>query len=256
MAVLFDEIISNDRYRVTKAGNSIRLYTNGLFHTQFNEKSVLGGAVWDLLFLPSLAIDDLCQKALVLGVGGGAVLRMLNHFHLDIEITGVDINPVHNELAARFFGVNTECYRLVTANALSWIHQEKSTKYNYIVDDVFAGRLGDPNRSIAVSPQWVSRLERRLTNNGVLVFNFDRGTDLNRSVNELQHHAFGKKAFNELFRSAIKLTCPGYENAILMLSKQVISAKTLDELIKSHPMLEGRQFAKYFKYQLRNISLS
>jgi spermidine synthase len=255
MAVLFDEIISDNRYRVTKAGSSIRLYTNGLFHSQFNEATILSGAVWDLLFLPSLAVSSTFQKALILGVGGGAVLRMLNYVHKDLSITGVDINPVHNDLARRFFGVQDGDYELITANALSWVNQQKRTKFNYIVDDVFAGRLGDPNRSISVSPQWVSCLERRLTVNGVLVFNFDRSTDLNRSINDLQRHNFKGKTFNELFTSAIKLACPGYENSILMLSKNAINAKQLEQLIVSHPVLSERKLSKNLKFVARNIKL-
>ncbi len=256
MAVLFDQNISDNRYRVTKAGNSIRLYTNGLFHSQFNEKSILSGAVWDLLFLPSLALNHRLDKALVLGVGGGAALRMLNYFHDNIAITGVDINPVHNDLACRFFGLNQNDYRLITANALSWIHQQKRATFDYIVDDVFAGRLGDPNRSISVSPQWVERLEQRLSANGVLVFNFDRGVDLNRSVNELTRHEFAdKRNLRDLFQSAIKLTCPGYENTILMLSKAAVNANDLEGRILNHPKINLPRIRKSLKYHLRNITL-
>ena len=53
MAVLFEKVANGRVYQVRSAGNSRRLYTDGVFHSQYNPNHIITGSVWDLLFLPS-----------------------------------------------------------------------------------------------------------------------------------------------------------------------------------------------------------
>ena len=71
MAVLFEKVANGRVYQVRSAGNSRRLYTDGVFHSQYNPNHIITGSVWDLLFLPSqFYAKGALKRVLVLGVGG------------------------------------------------------------------------------------------------------------------------------------------------------------------------------------------
>ena len=100
MALLWHKQDGNTRYEVRSAGNTRRLYTNGVFHSQYNSTQPVTGSVWDLLLLPAFFLPaSSLKRVLVLGVGGGAVIRQLNHFLQPEQIVGVELNPVHLEVA-------------------------------------------------------------------------------------------------------------------------------------------------------------
>ena len=54
MAILWSQRVGDTRYEVRAAGSSLRLYNNGILHSQFSERCPATGSVWDLLWLPGL----------------------------------------------------------------------------------------------------------------------------------------------------------------------------------------------------------
>ena len=54
MAILWSQRVGDTRYEVRAAGSSLRLYNNGILHSQFSERCPATGSVWDLLWLPAL----------------------------------------------------------------------------------------------------------------------------------------------------------------------------------------------------------
>ena len=83
---------ADNLYEVRSAGQSIRLYTNDVFHSQFNPRRTVDGSLWDLLSLPVLLLPpEPALKVLVLGVGGGAVIRQLAVLLEHPDIVGVDL---------------------------------------------------------------------------------------------------------------------------------------------------------------------
>ena len=76
MALLWSEQDGDSRYEVRSAGNTRRLYTNGVFHSQYNPNNPVTGSVWDLLLLPAFFLPPgRPRRVLVLGVGGGENIR-------------------------------------------------------------------------------------------------------------------------------------------------------------------------------------
>ena len=79
MALLWTTKKGNTQYEVRTAGDSIRLYTNRAFHSQYNPKHVFTGAMWDLLSIPALFYAINLQRkpnsVLMLGVGGGTAIH-------------------------------------------------------------------------------------------------------------------------------------------------------------------------------------
>ena len=72
MATIWEQNIEGKLYEVRTAGASVRLYRNGVNHSQWNPNRPLTGSIWDLITLPTLyrptrTIDDV----LILGFGRG-----------------------------------------------------------------------------------------------------------------------------------------------------------------------------------------
>ena len=95
MSILWQKTAGQDRYEVRSAGRSLRLYRNGVLHTQYNPSRPIGGNLWDLLLDPAFfRSPEAIRRVLVLGVGGGAVIRLLNRFVRPDEIThALNVRP-------------------------------------------------------------------------------------------------------------------------------------------------------------------
>ncbi len=69
MALLYLKQEDNTRYEVRSAGASLRLYSNGVMHSQYNKNNPINGAIWDLLLLPGFFALTPPKRILVLGLG-------------------------------------------------------------------------------------------------------------------------------------------------------------------------------------------
>ena len=100
MATLWNQTIDGNHYEVRSAGASIRLYRNGVHHSQWNPDRPLCGSVWDLLALPALhrPVGEV-ERVLVLGFGAGAVARQLRELVAPTTVVGVEMDPVHLTIA-------------------------------------------------------------------------------------------------------------------------------------------------------------
>jgi len=78
MSILWETQVHDSHYSVRRAGGSVRLYTNRVFHSQWNPAVPFAGGIWDCLSLPVLHLPIAqIKRILLLGVGGGAVIRQL-----------------------------------------------------------------------------------------------------------------------------------------------------------------------------------
>ncbi len=172
MAVIWQRRVNGHHYEVRSAGRSRRLYTDGIFHSQFNPRTVMSGATWDLLTLPAFLRSAGVHRVLLLGLGGGAVARQLLHFFPQAEITGVDLDAVHLSVARRFFGLSRTGVRLVQADARKFVSDCRGARFDCVIDDLFGGQDGDPRRAVPFDHDWRGALTRLLVPGGVLVANF------------------------------------------------------------------------------------
>ncbi len=194
-------------YQVRRAGNSLRLYTDGVFHTQYNSSRRYERAVWDLLWLPvsGLALGSR-PRVLVLGVGGGAVIHKLRREYPHALLVGVDLNPVHLRVAREVFAVNHPDDLLLEAEASAFVHAYRGPAFDVVVDDVFAEREGEPVRAIPLDDSWCRLLLRILTPHGLLIGNF-------ASARELSHSAPWQECRSD-FAERWRWRMPGYDNVI------------------------------------------
>lgn len=194
-------------YQVRRAGRSIRLYTDGVFHTQYNSAREYEGSLWDLLWFPVVAHTSRdIPRILVLGVGGGAVIKKLRHRYPHALIVGVDLNPVHLTIARRFFAVNHPQDVLLEADARRFVSAYQGPRFDVVIDDIFGEVEGEPVKAIALDDQWCQQLLRMLAADGLLISNFTHSRALKQSA---PFHTC-KSHFAERWQ----LQIAGYENAI------------------------------------------
>lgn len=247
MAILWSKQDGDTRYEVRSAGNTRRLYTNGVFHSQYNPSNPVTGSVWDLLLLPAFFRPRQVSRVLMLGVGGGAVIRQLNHFLQPAEIVGIELNPRHLEIAERFFEVGAPNVTLHQADAIWWVNQYRGRPFDLIIDDLFCDNDGDPLRAIDADGRWFRRLLKLLAPEGTLVTNFG-------SPEELRECAwFVDPGIKKKFPSAFQLTTPLYENAIGAFFRSPAESASLRKELAAFPALDQSRKSCRLNYRLRRL---
>ena len=250
MAILWDRQLDGVSYQVRTAGRTRRLYTNGVFHSQFSPVSPLTGHVWDLLMVPAFfQAAGLMRRVLVLGVGGGAVIGLLQRFVVPRSVVGIELNPVHLFVARRFFAVAGPSVRLFQADARSWVTKYKGPPFDMIVDDLFGERDGEPVRAVSMNAAWFAQLLRNLGAEGTIVANF-------RSVRELKSCAyFTNSRVTRRFSAAFQLTSPVDENAVGVFLRRKSSARQLRANLRATPGLDPTLKTCRLSYRIRDITL-
>jgi spermidine synthase len=248
MAVIWELKAAGVHYQVRTAGSTIRLYTDNVFHTQYNTRHQLSGGVWDLISLPChFYRPGQIKRALVLGVGGGAVIKHLSHHGLLDRITGIDLNPVHLYVAEHFFGIRDNHISLKHADAHTWLTGYTGKPFDLIVEDIFKEEKGRPVRAISANVLWFNTLIRCLSDQGILVLN-------NLSRKDMLKTAFHTHAsIRWQFGSAFQLTVPGYGNIVMALTKEKMTTGALLSNLKSHPALGKHLQTGRLKYSIRTI---
>jgi spermidine synthase len=209
MAIIWQKEIQNTRYEVRTAGQTHRLYTDGVFHSQYNPARSLAGGVWDVLMLPALFYpSQSIKRVLVLGVGGGAVIHQLQRYIQPDEITGIELNPVHIMLAKKYFAITPQLAKLVQADAVKWLENYNGPAFDMIIDDLFGEVRGEPVRAVKANPGWLETLNKHLAPEGVLVMNFINPKDLQNSA------AISYKKTAREFKAVFQFTLTHYVNAV------------------------------------------
>jgi spermidine synthase len=248
MAVLWETRQGNTHYQVRAAGGSRRLYTNGVFHSQYNPNNPLTGNVWDLIMLPVFFYQPgQIKRILMLGVGGGAVIQQLNYFLEVEEIIGIEYDPVHIEIAQCFFNVKQQNVALYQADAVDWLYNYRGPKFDMIIDDLFGEVDGEPSRAVEVTNKWARRLFSNINKHGLIVSNFI-------SYKELKASAYLQdKLLQSRIKSAFYLNNPYYENAVGAFLGVEANSRQLRERLHTIPLFRSRQNMDKLNYRVRRL---
>lgn len=248
MAVLWKKTHQGSHYEVRAAGRSRRLYTNGVFHSQYNPGRVITGSIWDLLMLPAFFLEaGNIKRILVLGVGGGAVIHQFKRFIEPDEIIGVELSSIHLQVASKYFGLDKTKAKLYEADAVKWLHQYKGPAFDLIVEDLFGEKDGEPCRAVEPSEDWLMLLEKNLTKNGILVMNFIGSNVIKKSG------GFKSNVLKKKFVSVFQLRMAIYDNAIGVFNKFNSSSRSLRENIKTQPKLSACINNKSLNYSIKQL---
>lgn len=131
---------------------------------------------------------------LVLGVGGGTVMRLLNKQWSEARFTAVDIDATMIDIAKQFFGFDTFPHiQFVVCDALGFIQNATPKAYDCLVIDLFIGRIIP---SFVSSPSFYQSLRRSLKPGGILLINYLREYDYQRKSDTLKNELH--KQFQEV----------------------------------------------------------
>ncbi len=155
---------------VTRDGTVVTLWSpNGVRHTVLD----LGaphqpGLEYARNTLLALAFSPAAQSALVLGLGGGSIPRMLLAAKPGLRIDAVEIDPVVLEVARRFFGMGEFQDLLVHLEDAAAYLARCQTRYDIIVLDAY---MGETMPAQCTSREFFGDVRCRLSERGVLAVN-------------------------------------------------------------------------------------
>ena len=258
MAIIWKKQTRNNHYEVRTAGNSKRLYTNGIFHSQYNSRRLFTGSIWDLLSLPGLFLygkPDL--RILVLGVGGGTSLHQLHYMLNPRCIIGVEWDKVHISIAKNFFDLDKTNIELICQDAISWVAEQNNKylsknakqQFDIIIDDLFIEQDGEPERAIKANRQWFVQLLRLLSARGIIVQNHVSPSDFRNCA------YFKNVSLNARFKSAFRLHNDQLDNIVGVFCRQHHDKSQLTNVLAQLKKLPVAINRNQLNYVLRKISI-
>ncbi|QQR91256.1 MAG: methyltransferase domain-containing protein [Myxococcales bacterium] len=210
------------------AGRTTRLYRNGVLHTAYHPDRILGGSVWDLLFLPAfLRADRDIKRVLVLGVGGGALLHMYRRVFAPRKLVGVDIDSVHLHIAKQFFDLNDKNQDLILDDGVAWARRYQGEPFDIVIEDMFTERDQQPVRLMHAQVEWLNTLRNLTRPGGLLIINHG----------DLREAKFTKKYLLES-GCAISFSLPHLHNRVLAYGQQALDMSCYRKQLKHYPQLD------------------
>ncbi len=159
----------------------------------------------------------------MLGVAGGSAINSLRRFYPNIQILGIELDPVIVKVALEYglFTTNKKT-RIKIANAIEWVKDDKNT-YDLVIVDLY---LGDQNVVQAREDTFLKHVKTLVSPKGIVVYSC--------------HYNAKKGSEYKEFLNRIKKTFPHIEtlfefpkNKILLLKKEEVQQAhgriTLDE---------------------------
>ena len=189
------------------------------------------------------------RRILLLGTGAGTVIRQLKRLFDPIEIVGVDNNPIHLRVAREHFGVTPEMAQLLHADAGDYVARYRGPGFDLVIDDLFGGGNGVPERSVRFDSAWLRKLQRCLADDGVLSINFaDRA--------ELVLSGFSRALTRgDRFLSMFEFTAPAIENVIVGLLPFTAQSAALRAYLQATPELANLLERGRLRYRVKTVKL-
>lgn len=130
------------------------------------------------------------SMCLLVGLGGGAMVRFLNHDFPEMQLDVVEIDPVVVALAREFFGtVPGPRTRIITEDAFQYLRQAPE-RYDVIFMDAFlmpGKQAGATDAFLRLkTATFLQSLRERLRPGGVVVFNMVEGADTAAHIEDIR----------------------------------------------------------------------
>ncbi len=248
MAIIWQRKHRGVCYQVRSAGASLRLYTDGVFHSQYNPRQLLTGHVWDLLMLPAFFHPpENIRRVLILGAGGGAVIHQLRHFVQPEHISAIELNSQHVAIGKRFFNLIGKGTELIEADAVEWLKNYQGEKFDMIIDDLFAEHDGEPVSVVKANQRWFSEMLKHLNKNGMIVRNFINRQDL------MDCAAITQPVIAKKFASIFQLTSHYNENFVGVFLRRASSSHELRSRLRQTQGLNPDVKSCKLRYRVRAI---
>jgi len=157
---------TNRDIKVIEKYNKISLLVNGIEQT---------GTYVDILFRRSLNIlvswhPSPITRILVIGVGGGSVIKQLHEAYPRAKITAVDIDKTIVAIATKYFNVPEQDYcTFVVSDAKKYITDTKIGLFDLIITDIY---IGNDVPDFVSQEKFLVYVSKRLRPKGRFVLNY------------------------------------------------------------------------------------
>ena len=152
------------------------------------------------------------RRVLIVGLGGGAMVRFLTHHEPQVRIDAVEIDPAVVRLADEYFGVRSGGnVRVYTADGVEFV-ESTTDRYDLIFMDAFLRPSSDTDTTgvptSLKTQEFLGRLKQALAPGGVVAFN----------VNEHDSMADDIAAVADVFDHVAVYRSPPAENRVVIAS--------------------------------------
>ena len=140
-----------------------------------------GGIIHDVWKKPLQKIRNSkfeTRNCLILGLGGGTVVKLVKKLWPKAKITGVDIDPVMVKMGKKYLGLDNKGVKVHIGDAYDFLNQKlkaknqndisKIKKYDLVLVDLY---VGDEFPKKFESEPFLIRTRNNLAHNGTVVFN-------------------------------------------------------------------------------------
>lgn len=219
----------------------------GATHATWHPFQLMTGHAWDAITAATLLHPGQIDRVLMLGLGGGTVLRQIRNFLPKVRLTAVEIDGEMIRLARDYMELDRIGVEVIHGDAFAFLEEHTET-YDVVIDDLYRCGLQDVERPAPVDTALVKRHCRLLSPEGTLVMNFVVGRG------HFRMHRSARKAYHECFHSVRAIRPPNSQNEVLAGTRSALPLKGPGALRKmSHALSEGTD-QKYWK-ELRNLKL-
>jgi spermidine synthase len=119
--------------RIGEDGGRAALLVDGVVQSISPEDGLVDGGYW-----AAMVPDERPRSALILGLGGGTLARLLYVRWGQLRIVGVDDDPSILEVARAVGWLATRGLEVVVADAFQYVHSCEE-KFDYVAVDLFRG---------------------------------------------------------------------------------------------------------------------
>ncbi len=248
MAIVWSRTIESNHYEVRSAGASLRLYRNGVHHSQWNPNRPLNGSIWDLLIVPALHRPAAAvNSGLLLGFGAGTAGRLLMDVAEVERVVGVELDPIHLSIADGFFECSEGC-ELVAGDAVEWVRAGgEGEQFDFVLDDLYGEDDGIPVRYAPLDLDWFRSLSDLVAPDGMLVLN----TVEPEKVPNLA--PLKNRELRARFKHVKVFSMEGYENRIVAFSEQPLDESVFVERLRGVGRAYPRCYGLAAKYQCETL---
>lgn len=168
------------------------------------------GGIVDLILRKHLKYYANTQRILLLGLGGGGILKYFRRQFPKSQITAVEIDPIMVDLARTYFDIDHLDVTVHVAEAKDFICKSTPAQYDAILVDCYLGKqIPESLQSI----EFLTQIHTILSPTGVATFN-----RLNDQSNQSSNELF-LTHLNKIF--PFTDTTPNYSNLLVIAKKGV-----------------------------------
>src|SRR3990172_8787664 len=133
-----------------------------------------GGILFDVWKKPLKKVAGSKKQVasvLILGLGGGTVVKLVKKFWPEAKITGVDLDPIMIELGKKYLGLDEKVVEISISDAFNFLatyDSQHTTKFDLILIDLY---VGDDFPKKFESENYIQRTRTILASGGIVIFN-------------------------------------------------------------------------------------